>query len=113
MSVSIPDPANFELRIVNQVLSNEGKAPFRFMVNEGSMFLFHDNACAHIANATNHSLDMAPSDVHIFTPQKLFVGGQVFLTDEDYVAIKQWSKKMAEDFRQTCEIASRWPRKLH
>lgn len=76
--------------------------------------LLYDNARPHTANATKqlldsfgwdiinhlaHSPDLAPSDFHLFTSLKSFMGEKRFLTDDEIQsAVKQWAKEAAGDF---------------
>jgi hypothetical protein len=59
------------------------------------VILLHDNACPQTANLTkgtvgkeimNHppfNPDLAPSDIHLFEPIKVQLGGQKFQTDDE------------------------------
>lgn len=79
--------------------------------------LLHDNARPHTARATqelltsfgwdvlnhpSHSPDLAPSDYHLFTKLKEYLGGKHF-SDDDEVKIEaeNWLKGVARDFYDT------------
>jgi [histone H3]-lysine36 N-dimethyltransferase SETMAR len=72
----------------------------------------HDNARPHSARLTQdllasfgwdivthppYSPDLAPSDYHLFTKLKKFLGGQRFSDDEEIMeAVKKWLKELEQ-----------------
>ncbi|PNF34176.1 hypothetical protein B7P43_G17865, partial [Cryptotermes secundus] len=67
--------------------------------------LLHDNARPHVANRTAarlqsfgweimehalYSLDLIPSDYHVFGPMKKFLAGQRFISDDDTKTAVWW-----------------------
>jgi len=76
--------------------------------------LLHDNACPHTAAHTvdnlralkfevlkhpPYSLDLAPSDFHLFVPMKEHVRGQKFADDNEVMeTVKSWLKATPKSF---------------
>jgi hypothetical protein len=72
--------------------------------------LLHDNAHSHAAVHTlcalkfevlkhpSHSLDLAPSNFHLFGPLKEHLWGQKFADDKVMEAMQSWFKAMPKSF---------------
>ena len=79
----------------------------------GGVVLLHDNACPHTAASTRelldqfgwevfdhppYSLDFAPSNVHLFTKLKEFLGGKRFRSDEELKnTVNTWLNELAAE----------------
>ncbi|GFO48396.1 histone-lysine N-methyltransferase SETMAR [Plakobranchus ocellatus] len=79
-----------------------------------SVVLQHDNATPHSANLKlqwlqrhgweilphpAHSLDLAPSDFHLFGPLKRHLGGMAFETEDDLISkLRNWFDNLDVDF---------------
>ncbi|GFN94677.1 histone-lysine N-methyltransferase SETMAR [Plakobranchus ocellatus] len=88
--------------------------------------LQHDNATPHSANLTQqwlqrygweilphpaHSLDLAPSDFHLFGPLKRHLGGMAFETEDDLISeLRNWFDNLDVDFFRVGinSLLSRW-----
>jgi histone-lysine N-methyltransferase SETMAR len=78
------------------------------------VLLHHDNARSHTTRATQeriqelqwellehppYSLDMAPSDFHLFDPLKSYLGGKHFTDDEEVeTKVRKWLRQQSKDF---------------
>lgn len=88
----------------------------RGMLTKG-VCLLHDNARPHTAHVTTqllgsfswdildhppYSPDLAPSDYHLFTSLKMFMGGKRFQCDDEVEnAVKEWASCLAGNFFDT------------
>ncbi|GBO26654.1 Histone-lysine N-methyltransferase SETMAR [Araneus ventricosus] len=96
-----------------QRLRREIQNKRRGMLSSG-IVLLHDNARPHTAVATTillqrfgwevfdhpqYSPDLAPSDFHLFAHMKLWLGGQIFATDNELqTSVQNWLKIQAAAF---------------
>jgi len=57
-----------------------------------------------------YSLDLAPSDFHLFRPMKDGLPGQHFLSDTIVRAVKQWATSVGADFYECSmqALVHRW-----
>jgi histone-lysine N-methyltransferase SETMAR len=99
------------------LLQNHLKPPIRSkcrsLLSSGAL-LQHDNACLHTAHATAkkltdlrleciphpaYSLDLTPSDYHVFGPLKEALSGKKFsMDDEIKEAVHRWLRSHSEEF---------------
>jgi histone-lysine N-methyltransferase SETMAR len=82
-----------------------------------NIILLHDNPCPHTENLAKaklatmgwkvvtcspYSLDLAPSDFHLFRPMKVDLGGQKFRTDDELKhGVLNWLHSHAKTFHAT------------
>jgi histone-lysine N-methyltransferase SETMAR len=78
------------------------------------VLLHHDNARPHTAQGTQeriqelqwelleyppYSLDLAPSDFHVFGPLKIHLGGKRFTSDKEVeTEVRKWLRQQSKDF---------------
>jgi hypothetical protein len=90
------------------------------------VLIHHGNARPHTARATQertqelqlelleqppYSLDLAPSDVHLFGPLKTHLGGKRFADDEEVeTEVRKWLRQQSQDFYAAGfhAVAKRW-----
>jgi transposase len=83
------------------------------------LVLFHDNACPHMSTTVHtqallehfnwelfdhppYSPDLAPSDYHLFTYLKNWLGSQCFNNNEELMqGVKMWLSSQVADFFDT------------
>ncbi|KAJ4427362.1 hypothetical protein ANN_24982 [Periplaneta americana] len=95
------------LRKLQQAIQNKRRG----MLSRG-VVLLHDNARLHIAASTRelldqfgweifdhppYSPDLAPSDFHLFTKLKDFLGGTCFGSDEELKTVNTWLNELAAE----------------
>ncbi|GFO39389.1 histone-lysine N-methyltransferase SETMAR [Plakobranchus ocellatus] len=63
-----------------------------------------------------HSLDLAPSDFHLFGPLKRHLGGMAFETEDDLISeLRNWFDNLDVDFFRVGinSLLSRWQKWIH